>query len=227
MISPVPPSPPDPRGPARLDFNTPALRRRRRWRALQDRLIRGSVLAGGLAVLAHLTLIFFYLAYVVLPLLQAVVVPVGLVSDGQVMAGYGLAQAVPGPLFTFAAYLGALVPAALPAWLNGLLWTLLIFLPGALILLAALPFWQSLRQHPGWQRALTGLNAGVVGLLLAALYDPVWTGAIRGPLDVALARAGAPAALAHSLVTDTGSTITRPDERSTELLAHYRLAAAP
>lgn len=125
--------------------------------------------------------------HVVLPLLQAVVVPSGLVSDGQVMAGYGLAQAVPGPLFTFAAYLGALVPAALPAWLNGLLWTLLIFLPGALILLAALPFWQSLRQHPGWQRALTGLNAGVVGLLLAALYDPVWTGAIRGPLDVALA----------------------------------------
>lgn len=70
MISPVPPSPPDPRGPARLDFNTPALRRRRRWRALQDRLIRGSVLAGGLAVLATITLIFFYLAYVVLPLLR-------------------------------------------------------------------------------------------------------------------------------------------------------------
>lgn len=125
--------------------------------------------------------------HVVLPLLQAVVVPSGLVSDGQVMAGYGLAQAVPGPLFTFAAYLGALVPSALPAWLNGLLWTLLIFLPGALVLLAALPFWQTLRQHPGWQRALTGLNAGVVGLLLAALYNPVWTGAIRGLLDVALA----------------------------------------
>lgn len=125
--------------------------------------------------------------HVVLPLLQAVVVPNGLVSDGQVMAGYGLAQAVPGPLFTFAAYLGALVPSALPAWLIGLLWTLLIFLPGALVLLAALPFWQTLRQHPGWQRALTGLNAGVVGLLLAALYDPVWTGAIRGLLDVALA----------------------------------------
>ncbi len=125
--------------------------------------------------------------HVVLPLLQAVVVPTGLVSDGQVLAGYGLAQAVPGPLFTFAAYLGALVPSALPAWFNGLLWTLLIFLPGTLVLLAALPFWQSLRQHPGWQRALTGLNAGVVGLLLAALYDPVWTGAIHGMLDVALA----------------------------------------
>lgn len=125
--------------------------------------------------------------HVVLPLLQTVVVPSGLVSDGQVMAGYGLAQAVPGPLFTFAAYLGALAPAALPAWLNGLFWTLLIFLPGALLLLAALPFWQTLRSHPGWQRVLTGLNAGVVGLLLAALYDPVWTGGIRGPLDVALA----------------------------------------
>ncbi|WP_278442215.1 chromate efflux transporter [Pseudomonas oryzihabitans] len=125
--------------------------------------------------------------HVVLPLLQAVVVPSGLVSDSQVMAGYGLAQAVPGPLFTFAAYLGALVPAVLPAWLNGLLWTLLIFLPGALLLLAALPFWQTLRQHPGWQRLLTGLNAGVVGLLLAALYDPVWTGAIRSLTDVVLA----------------------------------------
>ncbi len=125
--------------------------------------------------------------HVVLPLLQAVVVPTGLVSDGQVLAGYGLAQAVPGPLFTFAAYLGALVPSALPAWFNGLLWTLLIFLPGTLLLLAALPFWQSLRQHLGWQHALTGLNAGVVGLLLAALYDPVWTGAIHGLLDVALA----------------------------------------
>jgi chromate transporter len=125
--------------------------------------------------------------HVVLPLLQAVVVPGGLVGDGQVMAGYGLAQAVPGPLFTFAAYLGTLVPAALPAWLNGLFWTLLIFLPGALLLLAALPFWQTLRQHPGWQRLLTGLNAGVVGLLLAALYDPVWTGAIRGLADVVLA----------------------------------------
>lgn len=125
--------------------------------------------------------------HVVLPLLQAVVVPGGLVSDSQVMAGYGLAQAVPGPLFTFAAYLGALVPATLPAWLNGLFWTLLIFLPGALLLLAALPFWQTLRQHPGWQRLLTGLNAGVVGLLLAALYDPVWTGAIRSLTDVVLA----------------------------------------
>ena len=125
--------------------------------------------------------------HVVLPLLQAVVVPSGLVSDSQVMAGYGLAQAVPGPLFTFAAYLGALVPAALPAWLNGLFWTLLIFLPGALLLLATLPFWQSLRQRPGWQRLLTGLNAGVVGLLLAALYDPVWTGAIRSLTDVVLA----------------------------------------
>lgn len=125
--------------------------------------------------------------HVVLPLLQAVVVPAGMVSDSQVMAGYGLAQTVPGPLFTFAAYLGALAPTALPAWLNGLLWTLLIFLPGALVLLAALPFWQTLRQHPGWQRALTGLNAGVVGILLAALYDPVWTGAIHRGADLALA----------------------------------------
>ncbi|KTS70574.1 chromate transporter [Pseudomonas oryzihabitans] len=125
--------------------------------------------------------------HVVLPLLQGVVAPGGLVSDAQVLAGYGLAQAVPGPLFTFAAYLGALVPGALPAWLNGLLWTLLIFLPGALVLLAALPFWQGLRQHHGWQRALSGLNAGVVGILLAALYDPVWTGAIQGLADVVLA----------------------------------------
>jgi len=125
--------------------------------------------------------------HVVLPLLQAVVVPAGLVSDAQVLTGYGLAQAVPGPLFSFAGYLGALVATVLPAWLNGLLWTALIFLPGALILLAVLPFWQTLRQHEGWQRTLVGLNAGVVGILLAALYDPVWTGAIHGLSDLILA----------------------------------------
>ncbi|MDT3720085.1 chromate efflux transporter [Pseudomonas oryzihabitans] len=152
------------------------------WTALTDApglsLAEGVYRAGALV---------FGGGHVVLPLLQAVVVPNGLVSDAQVLAGYGLAQAVPGPLFTFAAYLGALVPSALPAWLNGLVWTALIFLPGALVLLATLPFWQTLRRHQGWQRALAGLNAGVVGLLLAALYDPVWTGAIHGPVDLLLA----------------------------------------
>ncbi|KUM44836.1 chromate efflux transporter [Pseudomonas sp. EpS/L25] len=152
------------------------------WTALTDTpglsLAEGVYRAGALV---------FGGGHVVLPLLQAVVVPNGLVSDAQVLAGYGLAQAVPGPLFTFAAYLGALTPSALPSWLNGLVWTALIFLPGALVLLAALPFWQTLRRHQGWQRALAGLNAGVVGLLLAALYDPVWTGAIHGLADPLLA----------------------------------------
>ena len=152
------------------------------WTALTD--APGLSLAAGVYRAGALV---FGGGHVVLPLLQAVVAPSGLVSDAQLLAGYGLAQAVPGPLFTFAAYLGTLATSPLPAWLNGLLWTALIFLPGALILLAALPFWQSLRQHPGWQRALTGLNAGVVGLLLAALYDPVWTGAIHGLADLLLA----------------------------------------
>ena len=103
------------------------------------------------------------------------------------MAGYGATQAVPGPLFTFAAYLGAVMRPAPRGWTGGALALVAIFLPSFLLVIGALPFWNTLRPHAGFQAALRGINAGVVGLLLAALYHPVWTSAIRAPADVALA----------------------------------------
>ncbi len=127
--------------------------------------------------------------HVVLPLLEASVVPAGLVSQGDFLAGYGAAQAVPGPLFSFAAYLGALLPGAMHGAAGALLLLCAIFLPGSLLLLGALPFWEVLRQRQGMRRAMAGVNAGVVGLLLSALYDPVWTGAIHSRADAALALA--------------------------------------
>ncbi|MDO9073026.1 MAG: chromate efflux transporter [Rubrivivax sp.] len=128
--------------------------------------------------------------HVVLPLLQTAVVPGGAVSNADFLAGYGAAQAVPGPLFTFAAYLGAVMRpevAGLGGFGGGLLCLLAIFLPAGLLVAGALPFWDTLRQRPGAQSALAGINAGVVGLLLAALIGPVWTSAITGPADVGLA----------------------------------------
>jgi len=125
--------------------------------------------------------------HVVLPLLEAAVVPTGVVSESAFLAGYGAAQAVPGPLFTFAAYLGAVAQGPLHGWLGGLLLLLVIFVPACLILVAALPFWQTLQNRRGIRRALVGVNAGVVGLLVAALYDPVWTHAILRAQDFALA----------------------------------------
>ncbi|AVO42771.1 chromate efflux transporter [Simplicispira suum] len=127
--------------------------------------------------------------HVVLPLLEASVVPAGLVSQGDFLAGYGAAQAVPGPLFSFAAYLGALLPGAMHGAAGALLLLCAIFLPGFLLLLGTLPFWEVLRQRQGMRRAIAGVNAGVVGLLLSALYDPVWTGAIHSRADAALALA--------------------------------------
>jgi chromate transporter len=125
--------------------------------------------------------------HVVLPLLQAEVVPPGWVTAEQFVAGYGAAQAVPGPLFTFAAYLGA-VMGPRPNGLAGAAVALVaVFLPSFLLIGGALPFWDALRARPGFQAALRGINAGVVGLLLAALYQPVWTSAIRGPADMGLA----------------------------------------
>lgn len=121
--------------------------------------------------------------HVVLALLQAAVVPPGWITTDAFIAGYGLAQAVPGPLFTFAAYLGALMPAPLGGWTGGLLLLAAVFLPGLLLVAGALPFWESLRQRPKVQRAMAGANAAVVGLLLAALYDPLWTSAIHTRLD--------------------------------------------
>jgi chromate transporter len=125
--------------------------------------------------------------HVVLPLLHSTVVDPGWVSDGQFLAGYGAAQAVPGPLFTFAAYLGAVsgpVPNGVP---GAALATVAIFLPSFLLIFGALPFWDWLRGSVAVRRALTGTNAVVVGILLAALVTPVWTGAITGPLDVLVA----------------------------------------
>jgi len=125
--------------------------------------------------------------HVVLPLLQAEVVPTGWVQEDMFLAGYGAAQAVPGPLFTFAAFLGAAMISAPTAWLGGLICLLAIFTPSFLLIAGALPFWQQLRANARMQAALMGINAGVVGLLLAALYDPVWTSAIVGPKEFAMA----------------------------------------
>ncbi len=127
--------------------------------------------------------------HVVLPLLQSEVVPHQWVSNDVFLAGYGAAQAVPGPLFTFAAYLGAASAVEPNGWTGALLCLVAIFLPSLLLVLAALPHWQALRRQQGARAALAGVNAAVVGLLLAALYHPVWTSAIHAPEDFALALA--------------------------------------
>jgi len=125
--------------------------------------------------------------HVVLPLLQSEVVPTGWVTKDDFLAGYGAAQAVPGPLFTFAAYLGTVTSLAPNGWMGGLLALLAIFVPSFLLVFGALPFWQILRTQSGVQSALLGVNAAVVGLLLAAFYDPVWTNGILTPIDFILA----------------------------------------
>ncbi|QDG56038.1 chromate efflux transporter [Pseudomonas sp. NIBRBAC000502773] len=139
--------------------------------------------------------------HVVLPLLQAEVVPRHWVSNDVFLAGYGAAQAMPGPLFTFAAFLGASMAQAPNGWLGGLLCLLAIFAPSFLLVLGALPFWESLRRSPRTQAALAGVNAAVVGLLLAALYQPVWTSAIFTAQDVALALIGLVALMVWKLPT--------------------------
>ena len=125
--------------------------------------------------------------HVVLPLLQAEVVPAGWVDNDAFLAGYGAAQAVPGPLFTFSAFLGASMNQAPTGWQGGLICLLAIFAPSFLLVIGALPFWEHLRRNTRTQAALMGVNAAVVGLLLAALYQPVWTSAIHAPQDFALA----------------------------------------
>lgn len=119
--------------------------------------------------------------HVVLPLLERVVVPEGWVAREEFLAGYAAAQAVPGPLFTFAAYLGMMARG----WFGAMLGTLAIFLPALLLVVGALPFWSILRSKPAVQGALKGINAAVVGILLAALYRPVFTEAVREPKDMA------------------------------------------
>ena len=122
-----------------------------------------------------------------LPLLQAEVVPPGWVGNEAFLAGYGAAQAVPGPLFTFAAFLGASMTEAPTGWLGGLVCLVALFAPSFLLVAGVLPFWERLRAHARAQAALAGINAGVVGLLLAALYNPVWANAIHRPQDFGLA----------------------------------------
>ncbi|MBM7703451.1 chromate transporter [Metabacillus iocasae] len=140
------------------------------WIAMFDSFYRsGSLVFGG--------------GHVVLPLLEREFVPTGWLSDEAFLAGYGAAQAVPGPLFTFAAYIGAVING----WQGGLLATAAIFLPAFLLILGTLPFWDSLRRNPKVQGALMGVNAAVVGILISAFYHPIWTSSILAPIDFAFA----------------------------------------
>lgn len=125
--------------------------------------------------------------HVVLPLLQAEVVSSGWVNNERFLAGYGATQALPGPMFSFAAFLGASMNTAPTGVIGALIALLAIFVPAFLLVVGVLPFWERLRRSDNAQAALAGINAAVVGLLLAALYHPVWTSAIQRPQDVALA----------------------------------------
>jgi chromate transporter len=128
--------------------------------------------------------------HVVLPLLREAFVSPGWIGDDAFLAGYGAAQAVPGPLFTFSAYLGALVTPQPHGVAGAVLGLFGIFLPGILILVGTLPFWDAFRRRSGAQAAMRGVNAAVVGLLGAALYDPVWTSSVKAPGDFAIAVVG-------------------------------------
>lgn len=128
--------------------------------------------------------------HVVLPLLQVEVVTPGWVSNESFLAGYGFAQAVPGPLFTFAAYLGAVMGPAPNGLAGAVIALIAVFLPGLLLVYGMLPFWDALRLRPVAQSAMRGANAAVVGILGAALYSPVWTSAVLAPADFALALTG-------------------------------------
>lgn len=140
------------------------------WIALFDSFYRaGALVFGG--------------GHVVLPLLEKEFVPTGWLTEQQFLAGYGATQAVPGPLFTFAAYIGAIING----WQGGLFATIAIFLPAILLILGTLPFWDVLRKNNLIKSALIGINASVVGILFAALYDPIWTSSIHSASDFALA----------------------------------------
>lgn len=146
------------------------------WPAYFDSFYRsGSLVFGG--------------GHVVLPMLKTWVVAPGWVTPDEFLAGYGAAQAVPGPLFTFAAYLGTVMRAEPRGWIGGVWCVVAVFLPSFLLVIGVIPFWETLRKKSVAQAALKGTNAAVVGLLLAALYDPVWTSAIHGPREFILALA--------------------------------------
>lgn len=140
------------------------------WVAMFDSFYRsGSLVFGG--------------GHVVLPLLEQELVPTGWISEESFLAGYGATQAVPGPLFTFAAYLGTVMKS----WQGGLVATFAVFLPAFLLILGALPFWDSLRNNPKIKGAIMGVNAAVIGILISAFYFPIWTSSIFAPVDFALA----------------------------------------
>ncbi len=128
--------------------------------------------------------------HVVLPLLQSEVVPNGWVDNDTFLAGYGAAQAIPGPLFTFSAYLGTIAKAGAHVWLGGLLCLIAIFTPALLLISGALPFWERIRTKASAQAALRGANAAVVGILLAALYHPVATSSVHNIVDLIFALTG-------------------------------------
>ncbi|OEH84189.1 ChrA protein [Desulfuribacillus stibiiarsenatis] len=140
------------------------------WIAMFDSFYRaGSLVFGG--------------GHVALPLLEREFVPAGWLSEEQFLAGYGASQAVPGPLFTFASYIGAVIHG----WQGGLLATVAIFLPAFLLILGTLPFWNSIRRNSIIKGSLMGINAAVVGILIAALYHPIWTSSILSAIDFAFA----------------------------------------
>lgn len=140
------------------------------WVAMLDSFYRsGSLVFGG--------------GHVVLPLLEQEFASGGWLTEQEFLTGYGATQAVPGPLFTFAAYIGAVVSG----WQGGLFATFAIFLPAFLLILGTLPFWDALRNNPKIKGALVGVNASVVGILISALYHPIWTSSIHTPIDFALA----------------------------------------
>ena len=140
------------------------------WVAMFDSFYRsGALVFGG--------------GHVVLPLLEQEFVPTGWISEESFLAGYGATQAVPGPLFTFAAYLGTVMKG----WQGGLVATFAVFLPAFLLILGALPFWDSLRSNPKVKGAIMGVNAAVIGILISAFYFPIWTSSIIAPVDFALA----------------------------------------
>ncbi|WP_251638764.1 chromate transporter [Sporosarcina sp. NCCP-2716] len=140
------------------------------WVAMFDSFYRsGSLVFGG--------------GHVVLPLLEQELVPTGWISEEAFLAGYGATQAVPGPLFTFAAYLGTVMKG----WQGGMVATLAVFLPAFLLIVGALPFWDRLRNNPKISGAILGVNAAVIGILISAFYFPIWTSSILAPADFALA----------------------------------------
>jgi chromate transporter len=171
-----------------------------RWWSIVSIILFFALLAGlpllAFATGSHLVALFeaFYRSgslvfgggHVVLPLLQAAVVPPGWIDNNVFLAGYGAAQAVPGPLFTFSAYLGTMMGETPNGWQGGLFCLAAMFLPAFFLSIGPLPLWNWFRRQSGMRSVLKGINAAVVGLLLAALYHPVWTSAIGSPADFAL-----------------------------------------